>query len=388
LAADCLYDITVIQGPADPIVGPPVTIPLGLNNAGHVVGYWSPIASESMRAFLWTPEAGFTTLPMPPGTRRSVANDISDAGHICGWYDQVPDGLNELGFLYHDGSFVSLGTMPGGNFSEALAVNIAGQVVGCWGNNNTGPMQAFLWQGQMFDLGPALGTPNGCANDISERGVVVGWMGQADHLDARAFLLDNDKVRDLGAMPGGYTSVAMAVSEAGDVVGWGSVFDPDCPVPAWHTFLYTEGQMLDLGILPDHRRTLGMGVNESQQVTGTFAHYPGCSDPGAFIWQGGVMVDVEGLISPATGITIGAAWAINSAGQIAASGGVGGEPAALLLTPPKRPAGDIDGDCEVGIPDIELLFVAWGACAGCAADLNFDQVVNVVDFLLLLSNWG
>src|SRR5215470_1907472 len=81
--AECFYSVSVIQGPSGPF-GAPEMVPLGLNSAGHVVGYWAPIASDEMRAFLWTPEEGFVSLPMPPGTRRSQASDISDAGHICG----------------------------------------------------------------------------------------------------------------------------------------------------------------------------------------------------------------------------------------------------------------------------------------------------------------
>lgn len=388
-SAQCMYDdIAVIQGPSGPF-GPPDTIPLGLNNAGHLVGYWCPVGGETPRAFVWRPESGLITLPMPPGTTRSAATDISDAGHICGWYDVPGDGLVSLGFLYDGKSFASLGTLPGGNFSEAMAVNSAGQVVGRWGNNLTGPVQAFLFQnGQMVDLGPALGTPNGSANDISERADVVGWMGNADFLDAHAFLLRDGNVTDLGVIPGGYTSVAAAVNERGDVVGWGSVIDPDCEVPGLHPFLYTDGQMVDLGILPGHRRALARGVNESQQVAGLFDQYPGCSDSGAFKWQGNVMVDLQSLIPPGLDISVvGGARAINSAGQIAAVGGID-KPAALLLTSRKPPVGDMDGDCHVGQLDFELLLDSWGPCSGCAADLNSDQVVNVVDFLLLLSNWG
>ncbi len=383
-----MYDLTaVIQGPAGPY-GPPDTWPLGLNNAGHVVGYWSPAAGETLHAFLWRPQAGLITLPMPPGTRRSVATDISDNGYICGWYDVLGDGLNEIGFLYDGKSFVSLGTLPGGNFSEAMAVNSKAQVVGCWGNNVTGPVQAFLWQGgQMVDLGPALRTPNGCANDISEWGDVVGWMGNAPQIDAQAFVYRDGIVTDLGVIPGGYTSIAYAANERGDVVGAGLVIDAACARAVLHAFLFADGQMADLGILPGHRRVRARGINRVREVTGSFLYHEACSDLGAFVWQNNDMVDLQSVVPSGVSV-VGGAWAINSAGQIAALGGAGVEPGALLLTPRKPPVGDLDGDCHVGPNDIRLLFASWGPCSGCAADLNGDQVVNIVDFLLLLSVWG
>jgi hypothetical protein len=31
---------------------------------------------------------------------------------------------------------------------------------------------------------------------------------------------------------------------------------------------------------------------------------------------------------------------------------------------------------------------AWGNCAGCAADVNHDGIVNAVDLSVVLSGWG
>jgi len=55
--------------------------------------------------------------------------------------------------------------------------------------------------------------------------------------------------------------------------------------------------------------------------------------------------------------------------------------------------GDIDGDGVVGILDFLLLLGDWGNCPDpcpptCAADLDADCTVGILDFLLLLGNWG
>ncbi len=51
--------------------------------------------------------------------------------------------------------------------------------------------------------------------------------------------------------------------------------------------------------------------------------------------------------------------------------------------------GDLNGDGQVGVPDLLLLLNAWGQCAPpCEGDLNGDDTVGVPDLLLLLENWG
>ena len=50
--------------------------------------------------------------------------------------------------------------------------------------------------------------------------------------------------------------------------------------------------------------------------------------------------------------------------------------------------GDINGDCAVGVVDLLLLLMAWGACDACPADLDGDNIVGLSDLLALLANWG
>jgi hypothetical protein len=54
---------------------------------------------------------------------------------------------------------------------------------------------------------------------------------------------------------------------------------------------------------------------------------------------------------------------------------------------PPCPA-DLNGDNVVDVLDLLLLLDTWGTCVGCAADLNGDGVVDVLDLLLLLDAWG
>ncbi|MHC4275456.1 MAG: dockerin type I domain-containing protein, partial [Planctomycetota bacterium] len=56
-----------------------------------------------------------------------------------------------------------------------------------------------------------------------------------------------------------------------------------------------------------------------------------------------------------------------------------------------RSQGDINGDGAVGMVDFLLMLDQWGPCSNCAncsADLDGDCEVGVVDFLILLRHWG
>jgi YVTN family beta-propeller protein len=50
--------------------------------------------------------------------------------------------------------------------------------------------------------------------------------------------------------------------------------------------------------------------------------------------------------------------------------------------------GDLNGDGVVNVLDLLILLDEWGPCPACDSDLNGDGVVNVLDLLILLSNWG
>ncbi len=50
--------------------------------------------------------------------------------------------------------------------------------------------------------------------------------------------------------------------------------------------------------------------------------------------------------------------------------------------------GDLDGDGVVDTVDFLALLADWGRCPGCNADLDGDGAVTALDMLALLANWG
>jgi len=55
--------------------------------------------------------------------------------------------------------------------------------------------------------------------------------------------------------------------------------------------------------------------------------------------------------------------------------------------PAKCPPGDLNGDCQVDMADLQIFAEQWLAAPSSPADLNSDQEVGVIDFALLAEKW-
>jgi probable HAF family extracellular repeat protein len=89
--------------------------------------------------------------------------------------------------------------------------------------------------------------------------------------------------------------------------------------------------MTDLGTLSGFASVHPIGINAGNVVVGEASNDPA---PGsAFIWQNGVIRDLNTLIPTGSGWFLQQATAINDGGQIVGNGTVGGQVHAFLLTP-------------------------------------------------------
>ena len=91
----------------------------------------------------------------------------------------------------------------------------------------------------------------------------------------------------------------------------------------------TGGKMTDLGTLGG-QGSWAVAINDSGQVVGDAQTGGGGAD--AFLYQHGVMIDLNRLLPKGSGWSLGIATAINDAGQIVGSGEHNGESHAFLLT--------------------------------------------------------
>jgi probable HAF family extracellular repeat protein len=166
---------------------------------------------------------------------------------------------------------------------------------------------------------------------INSLGRVVGLVDAGGMTSTRAVLWDAGNPTDLGTL-GGKSSSAFGINDWGQVVG-SAEFD----VSAWFArpFLWENGQMKSLGMLPGNTWGAAYDINNVHQVVGWED-----AGPVAFLWENEQILDLNGLIAPGTGFSLLQALAISDTGLIVGWGKLAGNTGdrAFLLTPIPEPA--------------------------------------------------
>jgi uncharacterized membrane protein len=379
-AGQCRYEVVQLDYPIDCSITDVITIATGLNDHGAVVGRYKCAIWNTVRGFLWTPEEGFVTLPLPPGVTDLRADDINDPGAIVGSY-ALPGGGSRA-FVYQDGQYTELLPPPGSIAIRAYAIDNQGMVAGAHslGANDSQP-SAYVWTAEEgFTYLGVMNGPYSQAGYIGPAGHVTGWTG--NNLHKQGFIWHHGELTILPPIPGGATSGAGAITADGFLVGSGRT-QPSGPDMITVGFLWRDGQFLRfIDPLPGYD-TSGAGyINSVRQVTGLSVSLANQNDRRGFLWQHGVTHDLNDLVPPGTS-RIEKAKDINERGQIIATG-LGHS---FLLTPVGRPPGDLDIDCAVGVTDFLKLLAEWGR-ADSPADINDDGTVDGLDLAILLVNWG
>jgi probable HAF family extracellular repeat protein len=282
----------------------------GINNKGQVVGQ----SGDMGPAVLYS---GGMKLPITPGEGHGL--DINENGQIVG-------GIGfSTPFLYSGGTLKEL-VFPGLTdvFGEARAINNNGDVVGFerWGDGNgTITNGAFLYAGGAMQLLDA----NGMANDINDKGQIVGVFTDG-------FLYSDGIFRNPATLPGAVGYEGRAINENGDIAGVAYFAAPGAD--HFHAFAYIDGVMHDLG----HGEA--NGINELGQVVGTFFINDDLF-PRPFLYSSGALYNLGELTTPQ--LLVGAdriseASAINDAGQITGAFLGGGDVHTILLTPLPEPS--------------------------------------------------
>jgi probable HAF family extracellular repeat protein len=204
-----------------------------------------------------------------------------------------------LGQTYH---LTDLGAALGPG-SYAQGINNNGQVVGYWSTPQG--IHAFLYDsGQLKDLG-ILGGTNIYALTINDVGQVAGFADTGQGL--QAFLYQNGSLTNLGNL-GGINSYAYGINGQGKLVGY-----IDTPEGA-RAFLYDTGTVTDLGTLGG-TNAFAFGVNSLMQVAGS-SLMPDNVRTHAFLWQAGVITNLNLLLPLNSGWELMEARGINDKGQI------------------------------------------------------------------------
>ena len=275
------------------------------NNHGLVVGI-----SESAR-------------PDPNGEKFSCDPDfIATHGHTC------------LPFLWRNGTIVQL-PLLGGNNGFATGINNSGQAVG-WAETalhdptcvppQVLQFEAVLWGpgvGQQRILPPFPGDSTSAATAINDAGEVVGISGDCgDAVGAfsarHALLWENGHPMRLPTLGGRGWNTPMAINNAGAVAGFSDLSgDVSGGVlrANFQAFLWTrEGGIRNLHTLPGDVLSEATGINDFGQIAGTSFDANGNSR--VFLWQDGVMYDLNSLVQPDAPLYLLASGDINGRGVI------------------------------------------------------------------------
>jgi len=322
-----------------------------INNRTWLAGYSNLAGNQSRHGALWR-HGALTDLGTLGGPNSAVTWSVKgDSGIVAGIAQTAaPDPLGEawssaafypppnntgfinLGFVWENGTMRALPTL-GGNNGFATGANSRGQIVG-WAENSVRdptcvPPQQLQFRpvvygpnaNQIREFPLPAGDTSGAATGINEQGQAVGISGICDqavgrYTAAHALLWEkNGQIVDLGNLGALFWNTPTNINQRGDVVGFaGAPNDPDGNF--LQAFIWTrEGGIRPLGFLPGDVHSEAYGINEKRQVVGLSCDADGnCR---AFIWENGVMRDLNDFKQPSYTATLEQARDINEAGEIA-----------------------------------------------------------------------
>jgi len=161
------------------------------------------------------------------------------------------------------------------------------------------------------------GDPIAAAVGVNDSDQVVGGSGNCGSgvgispIFVHAVLWENGSVADLSSLGGATNNLAMAISNRGHVVGFSDLAGDN----TFHAFLWQKGvPMTDLNTLPGDFFSVANAINDEDQVVGQSCDVNmNCR---AFLWQRGVMTDLNSLTSPNSPLYLIGAADINTQGEI------------------------------------------------------------------------
>ena len=258
-------------------------------------------------------------------------------------------GLKCSPFLWQGGALIPL-PLLGGNNGTVGQINNRGELAGIAETGirdpncptavtvaGTGPQfldyEAVVWgpgPGAMRKLSPLPGDTVGIALWINDNSQAVGSSGTCANsvlpplaYGSHAVLWEKDgTVTDLGNLGGAVANIGLSINNQGQVTGASSLTANSTPGNGTNAFLWTKGMgMRNLGTLPGDAASGGQDINDAGEVVGLSIDASG--NPRAFVWQNGVMTDLNTLVPANSSLFLLDAGAINSRGDIVGFGATG-----------------------------------------------------------------
>ena len=310
----------------------------GINDQGQVVGSANLPGDTVSHPVWWDANQVLHDLGLPSGWSGGGVSGINNLGHMVGYFSGNWDGSGLSHAFYWDSNrgLVDLGS-AGWQYSIAFGINDSDQIIGSFGNQTPSySTLAFLHNGvSSLASSDSLGLLSGWAGSygaaINNAGLVAG-SGLDSNGQQYAFFWDSvHGMQALANQLGGIYSTALAINDAGDVVG-----QAETTQGSYHPYVYRDGAMSDLGVF-DSSPFYGANALDSsgQQIVGWTADAGGWT--GMFLWKDGSIYDLNHLVRLPSGYTLAdlGYTGINNRGQIATNAYVGSSTLyhAVLLDP-------------------------------------------------------
>lgn len=256
----------------------------------------------------------------------SYPNAINARGQVVGT-SSVPDTPEAQalvhGYLWENGRMTDLGTLPGGFWSDAQDINDRGQIVGLALDEIFRP-HAVIWeQGQIRELPPPSGADSCGASAINNRGDIVGGCGLFGTVVP---VLWRNGTAIVLPVPFGLSTSATDINEAGVITLVG--YQPATGNQL--AFRLERGEPAMLPPAPGYTSSVPYSINSAGDVVG-YSYSDG--NPGmqeATLWKDGTPVPLG--IPPGTSASL--ALDLNARGDVVGLGAVGpfGVDAPILWT--------------------------------------------------------
>ncbi|HIN09009.1 MAG TPA: hypothetical protein EYM64_00360 [Phycisphaerales bacterium] len=354
-----------------------------INEFGHVAGYGDAPNGVSVHGFVWDGSELVHIVPLNyPKGGNVWSYGINDLGEVVGYSSN--SGLSIHAFLWNGKKMIDLGKpeWSDADYSRAQDINNDGWIVGMAGGVPY-DLRGFIKHDDVWDQIPTFGGNESRAYSINDLNDVVGYTRNKDG-KIRAFGIPNGNIKDmvdLGDLGGG-AAYAYDVNNNRTVVGQSKAEDGYWKAYVWDL----DTGMVELGTLGGDE-SYAWSLNDQGVVVGK-SQVPQGGTHG-FIWMDGEMFDVNNFIVPDLDVTFVNIRDINEAGQLAAIGEYpdGTKHPFLLIPMENYVPEDINEDGVVDVVDMLLVIGEWGQCASCPEDIDGDGLVDVVDLLAVISAW-
>ena len=232
-----------------------------------------------------------------PGGHEMVGSDINNLGQVTGVAtvpnsDDASQGERYHNFLYQWGSLRDLPLLPGYTWGLSGRINDRGDIIASQTVDGFQPFIPVLYTGgKVVDLSTILGA-GAYPSVINNRGVIFGSSRPPDSDVFNAFTLKDGVITYLGALVPGGESDGWDINDSGDAVGWSTV-EPGRP-GIYHAVRFSNGQVIDLGLLPGMESGAAGRINRAGHIMGNFVAHDFALTRG-FLHRDGALIDIGAL---------------------------------------------------------------------------------------------